>query len=291
MNPLLAELLECLDLETLPSSPNGFDRFQARCETSRHGRIFGGQVLGQALMAAGKTTAGRPCHSLQALFLKLGDPTRPIEFEVERLRDGRSFSARRVLARQGEQAIFSLQASFHDEEPGYEHQIPGPKAPDPESVPSAAETVERMREHFPPATADWASKPRAIEIRHSVLPSYLGGKPSLEPDLAWFRAEAELPDDPLLHQCLLAYSSDIGLNDNAYRPHCGPDAPGLQSMSSVDHSMWFHVPARIDEWVLYYQESPKGAGARGYARGAMYTRDGTLIASMGQDSVMRPLPV
>ena len=289
MSPLLAELLTCLDLETRPPAPDGSPRFRGQCETSRHGRIFGGQVLAQALRAAGYTAHDRPCHSMQALFLKAGDPLQPIDFEVDLLRDGRSFSARRVLARQGAVAIFSLQASFHAAESGYEHQLPAPKAPDPESMPSAAETVEHQRAVLPPATADWATRPRAIEIRHSVHPTYLGGVPSLEPDLAWFRADARLPDDPSLHQCLLAYASDIGLNDNAYRPHCGPDDPGLHSMSSVDHSMWFHVPARVDDWILYSQKSPRAANARGYARGAMYTRSGVLAASVGQDSLMRPL--
>lgn len=288
MDPLLVGLLECLDLEAVASPPGDVTRFRGRCEPSRHGRIFGGQVVAQALMAAGRTASPRPAHSLQALFLRVGDPTREIDFEVERLRDGRSFSARRVVARQGESAIFTLQASFHALEPGYEHQAPAPEAPDPESLPSARELAERVRAQIPPDVAHWAGRPRPLEVRHTQPPSYLGGKPSLEPNLAWFRAESKLPDDPLLHQCLLAYASDIALNDTAYRPHRKSGGSGPLAMSSVDHVMWLHVPARADEWTLYYQESPRAAGARGFARGAMYTRDGTLVASVGQDSVMRP---
>ena len=284
MDPLLSDLLGALDLVDA-----GPDRFRGRCEQARSTRIFGGQAIAQSLMAAGRTTDGRPVHSLQGLFLEIGDPTADIAFEVERLRDGRSFSARRVLARQGEKTIFAMQASFHASEEGLEHQgTQAPDAPDPETLPSAAETVARVRDRMPAEAADWAEKPRPVEVRHVVLPSYLGGPPTLDANRMWFRFEAELPDDPLLHQCLLAYVSDIALNDTAWRPHSGPGSPGLQFMSSVDHSMWFHVPARADRWILYAQESPRAARARGYARGSMFARDGSLIASMGQDSAMRP---
>lgn len=290
MDPLLVDLLACLDLETVPAV-DGLDRFRGRCEKRRRtGRLFGGQVLSQALMAAGRTTLGRPVHSIQALFLRGGDPEQEIDLEVERLRDGRSFSARRVVARQGGEAILTLQASFHAEEPGYEHQLPAPNAPDPESLQPFRELAQQLRPHFPPRFAEWAGDPRPLEFRFGVIPSYMGGKPSLDPAFTWFRAEAELPDDPLLHQCLLAYASDVGLNDNAYRAHAGPEAPELHAMSTVDHAMWFHVPKRADTWTLYYQESPRAARARGFARGAMYSRDGTLVASMGQDSLMRPQP-
>jgi acyl-CoA thioesterase-2 len=286
MEPLIADLLECLDLEALAPSAARRDRFRGRCEIARSDRIFGGQVIAQSLMAAGRTVEDRPAHSLQALFLEIGDPTRPIGFEVERLRDGRSFSARRVLASQGERVIFSMQASFHAIEPGYEHQSAAPEAPDPESLPTAREQAAGAA--IRPESAYWAARPRPVEVRHAVLPSYLGGPPTQEPNRMWFRFEADLPDDPLLHQCLLGYVSDVALNDTAYRPHSGPDAPRLQFMSSVDHTMWFHVPARADRWTLYLQESPRAAGARGFARGAMYARDGTLVASVGQDSAMRP---
>lgn len=289
MEPLLVELLECLDLEPKAPDSDGRDLFRGRCERRRRsGPIFGGQVLSQALMAAGRTALPLPVHSIHALFLRAGNPDQNIDFEVERLRDGRSFSARRVVARQAGTAILTLQASFHAEEPGYEHQLPVPVAPDPESLPSFRELVEKMRPHFPDQFAEWAGNTRPLEFRFAVPPSYMGGEPSLDPSLTWFRAESELPDDPLLHQCLLAYASDVGLNDNAFRPHSGPDEPALRAMSTVDHAMWFHTPARVDAWTLYFQESPRATRGRGFARGAMYARDGTLIASMGQDSVMRP---
>ena len=289
MDPLLVELLECLDLQAEAPGPDGRDHFRGRCERRRRsGPIFGGQVLSQALMAAGRTTLPLPAHSIQALFLRAGDPEQNIDFEVERLRDGRSFRARRVVARQAGNAILTLQASFHAEETGYEHQLPAPEAPDPESLLPFEELVEKMRPYFPEKFAEWAGNTRPLEFRFAVPPSYMGGEPSLDPSLTWFRAESQLPDDPLLHQCLLAYASDVGLNDNAFRPHSGADEPALRAMSTVDHTMWFHTPARVDAWTLYFQESPRAARGRGFARGAMYGRDGTLIASMGQDSVMRP---
>jgi acyl-CoA thioesterase-2 len=283
VNELLSELLDCLAL-----TREGDDRFRGICETSRHGRIFGGQVLGQALMAARLTVDDRPAHSMQAYFLRRGDPEKPIEFFVDRLRDGRSFSARRVLAIQDDRELLSLQASFHAAEPGYEHQDPMPEAPPPESLPAFAELVERMQERFPARSAGWAAKPRSIEMRHTVVPSYLGGEPGREPNLAWFRAEAALPEDPLLHQCLIAYTSDMAFNDNALRAHVGPGEPPLQAMSTVDHAIWFHEPARADEWLLFAQQSPKAARARGFVSGTIYSRDGRLVASVGQDSLMRP---
>jgi acyl-CoA thioesterase-2 len=285
---LLTDLLECLDLKALGTSPEGRNRFRGRCEHARHGRLFGGQVVAQSLMAAARTLQDRPVHALHGLFLELGEPECDIDFEVERLRDGRSYSARRVLARQRDRVIFSLQASFHAPESGYEHALPAPDAPPPESLPSSQDVLEQALAGSPELVEEWARKPRPVEIRHVLQPSYLGGEPTLEPNRMWFRFAAELPDDPRLHQCLLAYVSDIALNDTAYRPHSGPDQPGLQFMSSVDHAMWFHVPARADAWTLYYQESPRAAAGRGYARGAMYSQDGTHIASTGQDSAMRP---
>ena len=286
MDALLRDLLACLDLEQKDD-----DHFRGPCEGGRrHGRIFGGQVLAQALMAAGRTVPDRPAHSLQALFLAMGDPTAEIDFDVERLRDGRSFAARRVMARQGERAILSMQVSFHATEPGYEHQMPAPKVPAPETLLPFAELAEKMRPHFAPQSAGWADQPRPLEVRFSEPPSYMGGQPLREPCGMWFRAEAALPDDALLHQSLLAYASDIAFNDSAHRPHAGPEEPALQAMASVDHSMWFHVPARVDDWLLHYHESPRAALARGHSRGSMFTRDGVLVASTGQDSLIRPAP-
>ena len=290
MNELLTDLLACLDLEELPAGERASrTRFRGRCERGRsHGRIFGGQVLAQALMAAGRTAPERPAHSIQALFLRAGDPAREIDFEVEALRDGRSFSARRVLARQGDATLLSLQSSHHVAEAGYEHQAAAPSAPLPEALPAFAELAREREPHFPEFAKAWAGQPRPLEVRFAQLPSTMGAEAGTSPSSTWFRAEADLPDDPLLHQCLLAYASDIGLNDNAYRAHCSAEEPELDAMATVDHTMWFHVPAAADEWIHYYQESPRAARARGFARGAMYLRDGTLVASTGQDSLMRP---
>jgi acyl-CoA thioesterase-2 len=285
MSRNVEELLHCLNVEDV-----GEDRFLAHCERRDDDHIFGGQVLAQALRAAGHTVDDRPAHAVHALFLTRGTSSRPLEIAVERLRDGRSFSARRARVSQGDQLLFTLQASFHVREDGYHHQFPMPEAPDPEELPSADEAVEAMRTRFPERSALWAGIERAIEVRHTVYPAYMGGEPSREPNLAWFRTREKLPDDPTLHQSVLAYASDISLNDNAYRPHSGPDEPEVHSMASVDHAMWFHAPARADEWILFHQESPRAGHARGYARGSMYTRDGSLIASMGQDSLMRPQP-
>jgi acyl-CoA thioesterase-2 len=245
-------------------------------------------VLGQALMAAGLTVTGRPAHSVQAYFLRRGSPEEPLDFRVERLRDGRSFSVRRVRVLQSGRELLTMQASFHAPEPGYEHEDPMPEAPPPESLPSPAELVEIMRDRFPAATAGWAGKPRPIEMRHAVVPSFLGGEPGREPSLSWFRADAELSDDPLLHQCLIAYTSDMAFNDSALRAHVGPGEPPLQSMSSLDHSLWLHEPARADDWLLFVQQSPKAGWGRGFARGVIYSREGRLVASVGQDSLMRP---
>ena len=283
VDELLRELIDCHRLTAV-----GEDRFQAPCETSRHGRIFGGQVLGQGLMAAGLTVPDRPAHSMQAYFLRRGSPEKPLEFAVERLRDGRSFSARRVRVLQDGKELLAMQASFHAPEPGYEHEDPMPEVVPPESLPTPDELAEIMRDRFPARSASWAGKPRSIEMRHAVLPSYLGGEPGREPILAWFRADGDLPDDPLLHQCLIAYTSDMALNDAALRAHVGPGEPELQAMSSLDHSLWLHEPARVDDWLLFVRESPKAGWARGFSRGMIYTREGRLVASVGQDSLMRP---
>jgi len=165
-----------------------------------------------------------------------------------------------------------------------------PEAPAPEDLLTADEATETMRDRFPQRSVMWAGSERSIEMRHTVYPSYMGGEACDTPNLAWFRTREKLPDDPTLHQSVLAYASDLSLNDTAYRPHSGPEDRALHSMSSLDHAMWFHAPARADEWILFHQESPRAGHARGYARGTMYTREGTLVASIGQDSLMRPQP-
>ena len=284
-NAALSRLLHCLALEEVPGAR---DLYRGDCESRSHGRIFGGQVLAQALIAAGRSVDDRPAHSLQALFLRRGDPARPIDFEVERLRDGRAYSARRIVARQGERVLLTMQASFHRLEPGYQHQSEAPTAAPPESLPTQSEAYEAARARIPERVAGWASEARAFDLRHSVTPSYLGGEPGLETNLAWIRVPSRLPDDPLLHQALLAYASDLSLNDSALRPHTAGPALAISDMSSLDHAMWFHEAARADEWILFPQRSPKAAQGRGFATGEMYTREGRRIATLAQDSMMRP---
>jgi len=292
---LFEGLLECLALE-----PDGLDAFRGRSEADRHGRIFGGQAIAQALMAAARCVPGaeqaerpareiRRAHSLHAYFLRPGDPAQPVRFEVERLRDGRSFHARRVAALQREGVILELLCSFHGDERGYDHALPMPEVPAPESLLTPDALVESQRGRIPPECR-WAEAPRAIEVRHAVVPAYLGGEAGTQPGANWFRTPQALPDDPLLHQCLLAYATDYCFNDNAARRHGWNGPQGPPSMASLDHAVWFHAPARCDDWLLFHQESPFAGRARGFVRGSIFTRDGRQIASATQECLLRPPP-
>jgi acyl-CoA thioesterase-2 len=284
VNPLLDELLELLDLEELDA-----DLFRGRNESTRQGRLFGGQVAAQALVAAGRTVPGKPAHSLHGYFLRPGDPALPVIYAVDRIRDGRSFTTRCVVARQRGRAIFNASLSFHEPEPSYEHQIAMPPAPDPESVPTWAERVRERLDTIPEEARPWAPRPRPIDLRHVELPTYLGGEPRLGASRVWMRVERKLGDDALLHQALLTYASDHSLLDNVVRPHGRKGALGPLMMASLDHALWFHRPLRVDEWLLYVQESPVAAGARGFARGEIFTRAGLLVASVAQEGLMRPM--
>ncbi|MCH2172028.1 thioesterase family protein [Myxococcota bacterium] len=282
----MTELLACLELE-----PTGEDRFQAPSEPSPHGLIYGGALLAQALRAAGSTVASnRPAHAIHALLLERGRTDQGVVLEVDRLRDGRSFSARRVVISQNERPLLTLQASFHVLEEGFEHQPPMPQAPAPDSLPTLAEMVEKASENFPDRSAQWAGSPRPLDFRQTVVPAFMGGDSREASNLAWFRFPSKLPDDPILHQCLLVYASDMSLNDNCYKPHSGPDQPDVRSVSTIDHTMWFHAPARADEWTLFTQHSPRAGAGRGYASGTMYTHDGRMVVTLAQDSLMRPEP-
>ncbi len=291
MRELFERLLELLVLE-----PAGSDLFVGHSEVDRHGRIFGGQAIAQALRAAAHSvpdTAApaqlRRAHSLHAYFLKVGDPVLPIEFRVTRLRDGRSFSARHVTASQRGAAILEMLCSFHSDEAGYEHALAMPEVPEPESLPTPAALVRSQRERgqIPPESR-WAERPRAIELRHTRTPAYLGGAVGAEPGANWFRAPRALPDDPLLHQCLLAYATDLSFNDNAARRHGWNGPLGAPDMTSLDHAVWFHAPARVDEWLLFHQESPWGGRARGFVRGSIFSRAGQQVASAAQECLLRP---
>ena len=284
MSKPLDELLEILDLEEIE-----LDIFRGRNESERRGRLFGGQVAAQALVAAGRTVEARPAHSLHGYFLRPGDPSLPVLYSVDRIRDGQSFTTRRVVAIQHGKAIFNMSASFHTPEPGYEHQQAMPDVPPPESVPSWPERVEQMWSRIPEEARVFAPRPRPIDLRHVDLPTYLGGEPTREPGRVWLRVERRLPDAALLHQALLTYASDISLLDNIIRPHGRLGTLGPVMMASLDHAVWFHRPLRVDEWLLYAQESPIAAGGRGFARGQLFSRAGVLVASVAQEGLMRPV--
>jgi acyl-CoA thioesterase-2 len=274
-------LVDLLDLESIE-----VNIFRGVNPNEERQRVFGGQVAAQSLMAAGRTVeTGRP-HSLHAYFLRPGDPSVPILYEVDRIRDGRSFTTRRVVAIQHGRAIFNLSASFHVDEPGLTHQFPMPEVPDPESLDSLVTRLEPYRETL----GDWFAKPHPIDQRHiGELP--FSHKASKDPiQRLWIRADGTLPADPLLHACIATYASDMSLFDTMLAPHdvSWDDADFMGA--SLDHCMWFHRHFRADEWLLYDMDSPTAYGARGLARGFLFTRSGQLAVSMVQEGLMRRVP-
>jgi acyl-CoA thioesterase II len=285
MSRALAQLIEILDLEQLE-----VNLFRGRSPDERRQRIFGGQVAGQALVAAGRTVEKGTTHSLHAYFLRPGDPTTPIIYQVDRIRDGRTFTTRRVSAVQHGQAIFHLSASFQPDEPGPEHQVSMPDAPDPETVPNFEERIAKIpTEKLPEDVRAWIRRERPIEVRSVGAGSPFDHTKRPPTQLTWIRARGRLPDPLLLHQCIVAYASDMTLLDTITLPHGIVWADGSYAMASLDHAMWFHRPFRADEWLLYAQESPIAHGARGFATGRLFTRDGTLVVSVAQEGLIRPL--
>jgi acyl-CoA thioesterase II len=283
MSKALDAVVDLLDLEQIE-----LDIFRGRSpENERRQRVFGGQVAGQALVAAGRTVpAERPVHSLHAYFIRPGDPSVPLIYLVDRVRDGRSFSTRRVSAVQHGKTIFTLSASFHHPEPGVLHQLPMPDAPPPEELPSAA---ERMAQAMGEAARDYSSS-NPFDIRHLGPLSFEAvSDPSLRAthSMAWLRADGDLPDDPLLHVCMMTYASDMTLLDSVLLANGLSWADGKTVGSSLDHAMWFHRPFRADQWLLYSQESPVAAGGRGLARGELFTRSGELVVSVMQEGLIR----
>jgi acyl-CoA thioesterase II len=283
MSEALDRVVDLLDLEQIE-----VDIFRGRSpEGERRQRVFGGQVAGQALVAAGRTVPeDRPVHSLHAYFIRPGDPTVPLIYLVERVRDGRSFTTRRVSAIQHGKTIFALSASFQADEPGVEHADPMPVVPPPEEVPSTAERMEKL---FGPGVREWFGN-NPIDIRHiGPLTFEAERDPALRTthNMVWLRADGELPDDPLLHVCLMTYASDMTLLDSVLLAHGLSWADGRTTGASLDHAMWFHRPFRADRWLLYAQDSPVAHGARGLARGEVYTRDGQLVVSVVQEGLIR----
>jgi acyl-CoA thioesterase-2 len=267
--------------------PLGADRFRGQSENIGTPAVFGGQVLGQALMAGSLTAPpGRVAHSLHAYFLLPGQHA-PIDYDVERVRDGGSFTARRVVARQQGAAIFELTASFHAPEEGPDRHDPMPSVPGPEGIRSELEHRRAIVDRLPPAWRDKAIIPSGIEYRPVTPFELLDASPRLAAAAIWLRAAAPLPDSPALHRSLLAYACDHGLLLTATLPHGLSLLKGEVRLASIDHAMWFHRDFRIDDWLLYQVDSPTVSRGRALCRGAVFARDGRLVASTTQEGLMR----
>lgn len=277
------DLIALLDLE--PIEVNIFRGVSPDVETQR---VFGGQVAGQALVAAARTVDDErfSVHSMHAYFLRGGDPKVPILYDVDRIRDGRSFTTRRVVAIQHGRAIFNLQASFHVREAGLDHQFPMPTdVAQPEDLPDLKTRWGPWKDKL----GEWYDRPRAIDSRYADWNPPDRKDPLPPRQRVWIRADGTLPDDLLLHTCVLTYASDMTLLDTALLPHGGSYLEGHFMMASLDHAMWFHRPFRADEWLLYDHDTPTASDARGLARGLIYARSGALVASVVQEGLIRPL--
>lgn len=279
----VAGMLRILDLEPLE-----MNLFRGLSPNIGWQRVYGGQVLGQALVAAGRTVGEeRIAHSLHAYFLLPGDPKVPIIYEVERLRDGGSFTTRRVKGIQHGRAMFTMSASFQKAETGLDHQSEMPKVPMPEDLPSEKELARQMIEHLPENMRAYWERERPIEMRPVDATRYFVRQRRTAVQHVWLRASSRLPDAFALHQCVLAYASDFTLLDTALIAHDKLMFDADIQLASLDHALWFHRPFRADEWLLYVQDSPSASGSRGFCRGSIYTRDGALVASVTQEGLTR----
>jgi acyl-CoA thioesterase-2 len=282
VTPALDSLLTILDLEQIE-----LDIFRGTSPDESLQRVFGGQVAGQALVAAGRTVPSeRHVHSLHAYFLRPGDPSIPIVYQVDRLRDGRSFTTRRVVAIQHGKPIFNLSASFQIPEPGVEHQLDMPTGvPEPETLPTFHERFAPYQDEL----GAWYTRPRPVDVRYVGHPprTALGQGPQKPVSQVWLRADGQLPDDPLLHVCVATYASDMVLLDSVLLPHGLAWQAGNVAGASLDHAMWFHRSFRSDDWLLYDQWSASAAGSRGLAAGRLWRRDGALAVSVVQEGLIR----
>ncbi len=286
MSDPLADLLGLLELERIET--NLFRGVSARDGRSR---VFGGQVAAQALRAAALTVpVERPVHSLHSYFLRPGDPSIPIVYEVDRIRDGGSFTTRRVVAVQRGEAIFHLSASFQILEPGPDHAMTMPDVARPEELPSTEERLDLMNQELVPQIADLVGQERPIELRLVDPPIRGSSGPRAPAQDVWLRAKGRLPDDPVIQVCVFAYASDYTLLETATLPHAVELASSEELMfASLDHAMWFHRPFRADEWLLYHQSSPSASGARGLSVGYVFRADGALVATVMQEGLIRPV--
>lgn len=283
MSKAITDLLAILDLEKIEEN-----LFRGRSPQVGWQRVFGGLVIAQALAAAERTVENLTPHSLHGYFLLGGDPSVPIVYQVEHLRDGRSFATRRCVAIQHGKVIFSLAASFHNPEPGLEHAFPPPSAPEPESLPDENQFLAAHGARMPKAVRRYFERERPIEMRPVDAGRYVFRGAQGDPvQKVWVRTSAALPDDPAIHRAALAYLSDMTLLDTALIAH-GRSVfdPDVQA-ASLDHALWLHRPFRADEWMLYVQDSPNAFGALGFSRGALYSRSGALIASVAQEGLIR----
>ena len=283
MQSQTADVLKLLELEQLE-----VNLFRGESRDIGSAQVFGGQVLGQALTAASRTVEARIVHSLHAYFLRRGDFNAPIVYEVDRSRDGHSFSNRRVIAIQHGEQIFNMTASFQVVEEGLDHQFDMPDVPPPEKLPDMLEVLRPMVDRLPERVKRFVEKPRPFEFRMvQPFPNLI--EPGKHPPArqVWFRLPDRIPDEESLHRRLLAYVSDYYLLDTAVLPHGMSFLSAKAVMASIDHAMWFHRPLRVDDWLLYALDSPSASGARGFGRGSVYSRDGRLVASTAQEGLIR----
>ena len=282
MNRLLEDLIKVMTLERLE-----LDLFRGESRDIGSPQVFGGQVLGQALVAATATADDRVVHSLHAYFLRRGDFNSPIVYEVDRALDGKHFSSRRVVAIQHGRQIFNMSASFQSPEAGLDHQISMPDVPLPETLPDLEAHYRGVADKLPEAVRRMLDQKRPFEFRPVQPPDVLRHEKSAPLKYIWFRAVDKLADGEALHRSLLAYVSDFHLLDTALRPHAVSIVSPSLVIASVDHAMWFHRSVRVDDWLLYAIDSPSASGARGFTRGSVFSLDGRLVASAAQEGLIR----
>lgn len=282
MNPLVADLMHVLELRKVDDCS-----FEGEGRDPGHHRLYGGHVLAQALAAAYRTVEDRHVHSLHAYFLRAGDPTDHIRYEVDRARDGISFASRRVSAKQGEAELLHLSASFQIAEGGLSRQASMPEVAEPDACPDMATALEEFRRLAPDRPRPFLLRQRPFEFRPAALPDPQAEAPQVPNLKIWFRAWDRLPDDERLHRCVLTYASDYYLLSTAALDVRLSVEPSRLQLASIDHAMWFHRPVRVDDWLLYVLESPSASGSRGFAHGNIFNRSGDLVASTAQEGVVR----
>jgi acyl-CoA thioesterase-2 len=280
----LDDLRDLLDLERIEHNI-----FRGASKDIGSGSVFGGQALSQALVAAARTVDDdRSSHSMHGYFILPGDVDAPIVYEVDRIRDGKSFTTRRVVAIQHGRPIFNMSASFHISEKGADHQTDPPDVPAPEDLPRELDLLREIAHRIPEERRSFFTEERPIEFRPVDPPTdAFAPEPTAPRRHLWLRARGTLPDDPLVHQSVLAYASDYGLLGTALRPHGMTFATPRLQLATLDHALWFHRPVRADQWLLYAMDSPSASGARGFTRGQIFDQSGTLIASVTQEGLMR----